>query len=250
MNTELIISDIAIRTDAEGRYCLNDLHRAAGGEAKHQPAFWMRSAQTQALIEELGASANLQTPVSTINDGHNNGTYVAKELVYGYAMWISPAFHLRVIRAYDALMTAPQPINPAQLSRMQLIEIAMEAERERLVLAEKVEQMLPKANGFDRIAGTDGSLFLRDAAKELQMRPKDLNLWLQANRWIYKRPGCTNFVGYQERIQSGLVEHKAAVIIDGAGNERLRDQVRITGKGLARLANELRADATGNASAA
>lgn len=32
----LTIANTTIRQDAEGRYCLNDLHKAAGGEAKHK----------------------------------------------------------------------------------------------------------------------------------------------------------------------------------------------------------------------
>lgn len=210
MHPTLILDSIAIRTDADGRYCLNDLHRAAvasgANERTKEPGKFLASSQTIELVAELTDTQDLGIdPVSAIKGGNQQGTYVAKELVYAYAMWISPAFHLKVIRAYDNLVTQPKPMNPAQLSRMQLIELAMEAERERLVLAEKVEQMLPKAEGFDRIAGAEGSLCLRDAAKELQIQPKQLNLWLQANKWIYKRAGCSNYIGYQDRIQSGLL---------------------------------------------
>jgi hypothetical protein len=50
-------------------------------------------------------------------------------------MWISPAFHLKVIRAYDAMSTHQ---HPGELSRLQLLEIALQAEQERLELAEKL----------------------------------------------------------------------------------------------------------------
>ena len=74
-------ADTPIRTDAEGRYCLNDLHRASGGAGHHQPGKFFANKGTQELVAELqGASPNSETPVATINDGVNNGTYVAKEL--------------------------------------------------------------------------------------------------------------------------------------------------------------------------
>ncbi|MCO4095289.1 MAG: KilA-N domain-containing protein [Acidovorax sp.] len=90
-----------------GRYCLNDLHKAAGGEKKHQPGDFTRRAEFNALLGALlENSANSQSFVSPYESvgGRNGGTYVVKELVYSYAMWISPAFHLKVIRAYAGLV--------------------------------------------------------------------------------------------------------------------------------------------------
>jgi len=81
----------AIRQDRAGRYCLNDCHRASGGDPGKRPGEWLRNAQTQALVAELGPAGIPASPqpVSVINDGINNGTYICKELVYAYAMWIS-----------------------------------------------------------------------------------------------------------------------------------------------------------------
>ena len=95
----LIISHHAIRQDAEGRFCLNDLHKAAGGEQKHRPKYWLKNQQTQEVIAELSKGG---IPPIFVKQGL--GTFVVKELVYLYAMWISPAFMLQVIRAYDALI--------------------------------------------------------------------------------------------------------------------------------------------------
>ena len=142
----LVIGDFSIRQDEEGRYCLNDLHKASGYDKKHQPAYFIRNQQTKDLIAEIenpsnGASANLQMPaVGKVNDGKNNGTYVVKELVYSYAMWISAKFHLQVIRAYDAMVMqfrvkARQAISPEQQALLHEI-VARRSGGERKIFAE------------------------------------------------------------------------------------------------------------------
>jgi hypothetical protein len=128
--TDLVVTDTAIRRDAEGRYSLNDLHRAAGGESKHQPSNWLRLEQTQQLCAEFDQSSEMRS-AHVVNGGAAPGTYVAKELVYAYAMWISAAFQLRVIRAYDRMMadttTRTDQLDTAQ--RMVGLVNAIRAER-------------------------------------------------------------------------------------------------------------------------
>ena len=110
----ITIGDVVIQQDDEGRYSLKDLHQASGGEKRHQPGDWMRIQQTQDLIAELQTGdvpgipgTEQKQPVKIIRGGDpkKQGTYVVRELVYAYAMWISPSFHLKVIRTFDAVMT-------------------------------------------------------------------------------------------------------------------------------------------------
>ncbi|MDO4796250.1 MAG: KilA-N domain-containing protein [Brachymonas sp.] len=86
----------------DGLFCLNDLHKASGGAAKHKPSFFLRNEQTQKLLAELRV-ANSQPLRRVVGKGKEQGTYVCLELVYAYAMWISAAFYLKVIRAYHAM---------------------------------------------------------------------------------------------------------------------------------------------------
>ena len=133
----LIVSDIQVRQDAYGRYSLNDLHRAAGGEAKHKPANFLRLESTQDLIAEINRCSDeidrcsevSSEPVSAVFGGSSQGTFVCRELVYAYAMWISPAFHLKVIRAYDALITQPQaaPVPEPEISAILQAALCREA---------------------------------------------------------------------------------------------------------------------------
>ncbi|MCO1402847.1 phage antirepressor KilAC domain-containing protein [Burkholderia multivorans] len=246
----LTITGVAIRTDAEGRYCLNDLHRAAGGEKRHQPSDWLRLKNTQELIAELavpGIPGTLENqPLAVIQGGIQQGTYVAKELVYAYAMWISPAFHLKVIRAYDEMMSggqvAPAPLpnfaNPAEAARAWAEQFEQRAalEHQKKELDAKLAEQAPKVEMLERIADAEGSMCIRDAASTLQMQPSKLTAWLHANGWIYRRAGKSGWLAYHDKQQAGYLVHKSTPYTDRTtGEERVSEQVRITMRGLTKL---------------
>jgi anti-repressor protein len=121
--------------------------------------------------------------------------------------------------------------DPSQLTSIaiQLIEVNKELE-------DKLEAMTPQVEAYERLAQADGSLCITDAAKSLQIRPKDLFAYLSARSWIYKRPGCGHWLGYQTKTTQGLLEHKVETVLLASGDERIREQVRVTPKGLSKLA--------------
>ena len=88
------VANISIRQFGD-LYSLNDLHKASGGQDKHSPRRWLQNKQTADLIAEIEIDG-----IPSIQKKQGLGTFVSKELVVHYGMWISPAFSLKVIRAF------------------------------------------------------------------------------------------------------------------------------------------------------
>jgi len=156
---------------------------------------------------------------------------------------------VEIVRVFDAYLSGAQAqpapaLNPANWSRMQLIELAMQAEQERLqlevqnhALEAHVATIQPKADALDLIATrADGSLNVTMAAKTLQTQPKALFKWLAAHEWIYRRAGGKSWVAYQNRLQQGVLEHKVTTVQREDGTDKVVEQVLVTAKGLAKLA--------------
>ncbi len=121
----LAFGSLTIRQDDAGRYCINDLHKAAvaNGVGKDiRPNEWLSLQTTEELAEILITENPAIDPIAR-KAGRYGGTYVVKPLVYAYAMWISPAFHIKVIRTFDAVvMQTLQQTSTAQQRRIEQLE--------------------------------------------------------------------------------------------------------------------------------
>ncbi len=155
---------------------------------------------------------------------------------------LCPEFTARLVDRWQELEAqVAKPIEPMKLlADPHALRNALLTYSEKVIeLEQQVEVMQPTVEAFDRIATADGSLCLTDTAKALQMRPKDLISWLNQKQWIYKRTGSAHYLGYQEKVQSGYLEHKVTEITRGDGSAKITEQVRVTPKGLTKLSKLL-----------
>jgi len=134
---------------------------------------------------------------------------------------------IRKTGSYNLQQTIPHTLPEA-------LRLAAEAIEER-------DKLKPKAEALDRIATSDGGMCVTNAAKDLQIKPKELFSWLRAYRWIYKRAGGKNWTAYQDKLQARVLEHKVTTVERPDGSEKTVEQVLITPKGLAKLSKLLNA---------
>ncbi len=203
----VIISDIKIHMDAEGRYSLNDLHTAAGKFEKDKPANWLRAEKTVELIDEIlnaqiraikdsgnsnSAELQIKNPVDS-KKGRYGGTYVCKELVYSYGMWISAEFALKVIRAYDALVSG---------NANEAVRIAKTTVNERTPLRDAVNLLVGKKGlRYDDAYNMVHQRFNIDSIDELDLEQIPL-----AVEYVHRIALEGEFLGKQESLPAPMLD--------------------------------------------
>lgn len=121
--SQFTLIDTRIRQEAQGRHCLNDLHKAAVAQGANkratEPGKFFRSPRIQELVRLLEVESDTPIwgtpipqigvpplrqigvpPIVVLNDGVNNGTYVCIQLVIAYGQFVSAAFDLKVINTF------------------------------------------------------------------------------------------------------------------------------------------------------
>lgn len=160
-------------------------------------------------------------------------------LVSGYNL----AMRAKIIDRWQELEAQQRPADPMRVLNdpAAMRGLLLTYTEKVLTLEAKVAEQAPTVAAFDRIANANGSMCITDAAKDLQIKPAALFKWLRQNGWIYQRLGKAGDVAYQDKLKAGYLEHKVTSVTRGDGTEKVVEQVRVTAKGLAKLARLLSA---------
>ncbi len=156
---------------------------------------------------------------------------------------LSPEFTAKLVDRWQELerqITKPTFDPMAALNDPEFLRGTLLTYSEKVIALEhKVEEMTPDVEALERIAKSDGTMCITNAAKHLQVQPKFLFKLMSENHWIYRRTGGRAWLAYQERIQQGVLEHKVTTVSRGDGSEKVVEQVLVTAKGLTKLSKML-----------
>lgn len=122
-------------------------------------------------------------------------------LVSGYNVVMRKA----IIDRWQELEQAAPPA-PRELTRMELLELAMQTERERLVLAEKIAADAPKVAFAEIIRAMDGVCRIGDFCKSMKAGRNKLFARMKADKILME-----NRMPYQKYIDKGyfsVIEQK------------------------------------------
>ncbi|PIT68536.1 antA/AntB antirepressor family protein [Bartonella tribocorum] len=102
-----------------------------------------------------------------------------------------------------------------------------------------IADLKPKAEALEGLKRSDGLFGLIEAAKMLEVRPKDLTDYLRKHDWVYRRAPGAPLLPYQDKIKKGFMDCPAITIQRPDGTEKVLPSTKITSRGLACLREQI-----------
>ncbi|WP_375693863.1 phage antirepressor KilAC domain-containing protein [Bartonella sp. AD24XZML] len=102
-----------------------------------------------------------------------------------------------------------------------------------------IAELSPKAEALEGLKRSDGLFGLIEAAKMLEVRPKDLTDYLRKHDWVYRRAPGAPLLPYQDKIKKGFMDCPAITIQRPDGTEKVLPSTKITSRGLACLREQI-----------
>ncbi|WP_375679597.1 phage antirepressor KilAC domain-containing protein, partial [Bartonella sp. AP7XZML] len=102
-----------------------------------------------------------------------------------------------------------------------------------------IAELTPKAKALEGLKRSDGLFGLIEAAKMLEVRPKDLTDYLRKHDWVYRRAPGAPLLPYQDKIKKGFMDCPAITIQRPDGTEKVLPSTKITSRGLTCLREQI-----------
>lgn len=130
----------------------------------------------EACTRKMGISENQIVTTRFGSTENGGGTWIHEKLILNAARYISVDFEIWCDEKMSELLrTGSVSIRPSELTRMDLIKMALAAEEENMRLSETVAILSPKAEYTDKVLLSEGSFTTTDIADELGMSAIKLN---------------------------------------------------------------------------
>lgn len=194
----------------------------------------------RSMVEQLDDPNLDHEEYQTLTDerGYTSEILLNKDLTTCLVSGYNVQLRMAIIKRWNELESQAQQnfALPTTFSQALLLAAQLEEQKEQLALQvvqqqQVIEVIQPKADVYDIIANRDSTYTIRDTAKLLKMRPKDLTDWLLANGWIYGKTSAT-YKPFAAHDRNHL-----KLVASNYGT-----QVRVTGKGLVWLARKLKVE--------
>ena len=157
--------------------------------------------------------------------GYTTAFHLGRELTYTLLAGYNVVLRRRVIARWQEL-EAQQPA-PAQLTRMDILKLAMESEQARIQAETQLALAAPKAEYVDRYVAANGSLGFRQVAKLLNAKEPEFRAFLEDSKILYRLAGV--LTPYQNHIDAGRFSIKTGV---SQVNEHAFNTTKFTPKGV------------------
>ncbi len=140
----------------------------------------------------------------------------------------------RVIKRWKEL--EDKASKPVELSRMELIQLALAAEQENQALKDHVAMLAPKAQALDTIADTSNTYCIRECAKTIGIKESELIQLLIDKKWVY-RDASKKLQPMAQYTLNGVFANRTSPVIKNHhdGQERVFLHMRVTAFGLTRI---------------
>ena len=188
-------------------------------------------------IERLAAQGVIESP--PLVDFKNINNVAGQEYVFTgekgkrdsiiVVAQLSPEFTARLVDRWQELENQqPRQYQPAELTRLELLELALESEKGRIEAEKQLALAAPKVEFVDRYVEATGLFTFREVAKLLKANEARFREFLLGEKVMYRLGAGGALTAYQNHVDAGRFEFKTGV----AENDHSYRRSMFTSKGV------------------